>query len=261
MEFRILGPLEVVDRGRMVDLGGQKQRGLLAVLLLQANRVVASDRLIDALWEEEPPETARKAVQVYVSQLRKLLGSDVLLTRPPGYLLRVEPGMLDLDRFEALRREARDGDAQTAADTLRDALSLFRGRPLGDLANERFAQGEIARLEELRLATLEERIEAGLRLGLHAELVGELEALVAEHPHRERLCRQRMVALYRCGRQAEALEAYQVARRALVEELGIEPSKELRELHQQILNQDAALELESRPVPRPLKKSRRRLSG
>src|SRR5438093_9773632 len=208
------------------------------MLLLNANRVVPRDRLIDALWDEEPPETATKAVQVYVSQLRKLLGPDALVTRSPGYLLRVEPGMLDLDRLEALRREARENDPQIAADKLREALSLFSGRPLADLAHERFAQGEIARLEELHLAALEERIEVELQLGLHAEVVGELEALAAEHPLRERLCRQRMLALYRCGRQAEALEAYQGARHALVEELGIEPSKELRELHQQILNQD-----------------------
>jgi DNA-binding SARP family transcriptional activator/tetratricopeptide (TPR) repeat protein len=243
MEFRILGPLEVYDAGKQVRVGRAKQRALLAILLLQANRVVARDRLIDALWDEEPPKTARKAVQVYVSQLRKLLGADVLVTRSPGYLLRVEPGMLDLERFEGLRREARDTNPEVAADKLREALALFRGRPLADLADERFAQGEIARLEELRLAALEDRIDAELRLGLHAELAGELEALVAEHPARERLCRQRMLALYRCGRQAAALEAYQASRHALVEELGIEPGKELRDLHQAILRQDPALDL------------------
>jgi DNA-binding SARP family transcriptional activator/tetratricopeptide (TPR) repeat protein len=248
MEFRILGPLEVYDAGKQVSVERAKLRALLAILLLEANRVVAGDRLIDALWDEEPPETARKAVQVYVSQLRKLLGADVLVTRSPGYLLRVEPGMLDLERFEALRREARDASPEVAADKLREALALFRGRPLADLADERFAQGEIARLEELRLAALEDRIDAELRLGLHAELAGELEALVAENPARERLCGQRMLALYRCGRQAAALEAYQAARHALVEELGIEPSKELRELHQAILRQDPALDLEAGPV-------------
>jgi DNA-binding SARP family transcriptional activator/tetratricopeptide (TPR) repeat protein len=244
MEFRILGPLEVYDAGKQVPVGRAKQRALLAVLLLQANRVVARDRLIDALWDEEPPDTARKAVQVYVSQLRKLLGAGVLMTRSPGYVLRVEPGMLDLERFEGLCREARDADPEVAADKLREALALFRGQPLADLAGERFAQGEIARLEELRLTALEERIDAELRLGLHAELAGELEALVAEQPARERLCRQRMLALYRCGRQADALDAYQAARRALVEELGIEPGKELRELHQAILRQDPALDVE-----------------
>jgi DNA-binding SARP family transcriptional activator len=250
MEFRILGPLEVDDSGRILDLGGQKQRALLAVLLLHANHVVPSSRLIDALWEEEPPETARKALQVYVSQLRKVLGPGILLTRDPGYLLLVEPGTLDLDRFEALAREARGADLPTAAAKLREGLALVRGPPLADFAAERFAQPEIARLEELRLDAIEERIEAELGLGLHTELVGELEALAAEHPLRERLQRQRMLALYRCGRQAEALEAYQAARRALVEELGIDPGRDLRELHLQILNQDPALELEARPAAR-----------
>jgi predicted ATPase/DNA-binding SARP family transcriptional activator len=243
MEFRVLGPLEAYEAGKRVPVGGTKQRALLAVLLLNANRVVPRDRLIDALWEEEPPETARKAVQVYVSQLRKLLGADLLLTRPPGYLLRVEPGMLDLDRFEAVLRDAREADPGTAADKLREALALFRGRPLADFANDRFAQPEIARLEELRLVALEERIEAELRLGRHGELVPELEALVDEHPLRERLRGQSMLALYRSGRQAEALEAYQDARSTLVEELGIEPGRELRELQQAILNQDPTLEL------------------
>src|SRR5947209_108827 len=246
MEFRVLGPLEAYEAGKQVPVGGAKQRALLAVLLLNANRVVPRDRLIDALWDEEPPETARKAVQVYVSQLRKLLGPDVLQTRPPGYLLRVEPGMLDLDRFETVLRDARDADPGTAANKLREALALFRGRPLADFANDRFAQAEIVRMEELRLVALEERIEAELRLGRHGELVPELEALTDEHPLRERLCRQRMLALYRCGRQAEALKVYQSARRELVEELGIEPGRELRELHQAILRQDSALELEMR---------------
>ena len=244
MEFRILGPLDAVSDGRALDLGGAKQRALLAMLLLHANEVVSQDRLIDALWDEAPPETARKAVQVYISQLRKLLGPGLLVTRPPGYVLQLEPGKLDLDRFEALRREAREADPSTAAAKLREGLALFRGRPLADFAGERFAQAEIARLEELRLVALEERIDAELRLGQHAELVGELDALVAEHPLRERLCRQRMLALYRCGRHAEALDAYQAARRALVEELGIEPSRELRELHQAILRQDPALDRE-----------------
>jgi DNA-binding SARP family transcriptional activator len=244
MEFRILGPLEAEADGRRLTVGGTKQRALLAVLLLNANRVVPTERLIDELWDDEPPDTARKAVQVYVSKLRRLLGADVLVTRSPGYLVQLEPGMLDLDRFEALRQDARKADPADAADKLREALALFRGRPLADFAQERFAQGEISRIEELRLDALEERIEVDLRLGRHAELVGELDALVNEHPLRDRLCRQRMLALYRCGRQAEALEAYQAERRALVEELGIEPGRELRELHQRILNQDPALELE-----------------
>ena len=249
MEFRILGPLEAYEAGNEVPIGGAKQRALLAVLLVNANRVVSNDRVTDALWEDGPPETARKAVQVQVSKLRKLLGPDRLLTRPSGYLLQVEPDSLDLDRFEVLLHEAREVDPEAAADKLREALALFRGRPLADIAHAQFVQGEIARIEELRLVALEERIEVELRLGLHAELVGELEALVGDHPLRDRLCRQRMLALYRCGRQAEALEVYQAARSALVEELGIEPGRDLRLLHQAILRQDPELELEERAAP------------
>ncbi len=176
--------------------------------------------------------------RVYVSQLRKRLGPDLLVTRAPGYLLQIPPGAIDLDRFEALLHEARESEPETAADKLREGLELFRGPPLADLADERFARSEVARLEELRLVANEERIEAELQLGRHAELVGELEALFAEHPLRERLCRQLMLALYRCGRQVEALETYQAARRRLVEDLGIDPGRELRELHQAILRQD-----------------------
>jgi class 3 adenylate cyclase len=233
MDFRILGPLEVLSDGQPLDLGGQKQRALLALLLLEANRVVSSGRLIDALWEEEPPETAQKALQVYVSQLRKLLGKERLQTQAPGYRLRVEPDELDLARFQHLQEQGR----------LQEALALWRGPPLAEFAYQRFAQVEIGRLEELRLACLEERIEGDLGEGRHAELVGELEALVQEHPLRERLRTQLMLALYRSGRQAEALEAYQDARRALTEELGIEPGRSLRDLHQAVLNQDSALDL------------------
>jgi DNA-binding SARP family transcriptional activator len=236
MEFRILGPLEVLEDGLTLDLGALKQRALLAVLLLSANRVVSSDRLISALWEDQPPETAQKALQVYVSQLRKVLGKERLETRAPGYLLRVEDGELDLDRFTRLSEEGKP----------EEALRLWRGPPLSDFAYQRFAHTEIARLEELRIGCLEERIERDLAQGRWAELTGELEALVSEHPLRERLRAQLMLALYRSGRQAEALEAYQQARTALVEELGIEPSRQLRELHQAILNQDPALDLTGR---------------
>jgi DNA-binding SARP family transcriptional activator len=232
MDFRILGPLEALSDGRALDVGGHKQRALLALLLLEANQVVSRDRLIDALWEEDPPETAHKALQVYVSQLRKLLGKERLQRQTPGYRLRVEPDELDLTQFHRLRAEGR----------LDEALALWRGSPLADLANERFAQPEIARLEELRLACLEERGERELARGRHAELVGELEALVRQHPLRERLRGQLMLCLYRSGRQADALEAYQTARNALVEELGIEPGRALRELHQAILEQDAGLD-------------------
>ena len=255
MDFSILGPLEVGSPDGPLALGGAKQRGLLALLLLNANRAVSSERLIEELWGERPPDTAAKALQVLVSELRKLLEprrvrgepSRLLLTRPPGYLLALEPEQLDLTRFERLRAEGRRaleaGDAEGASVKLSEALALWRGEALADLAYEPFAQAEIARLEELRLTALEERIEADLALGRHSELVGELDALVAEHPLRERLREALMVALYRSGRQAEALEAYRDARRALTEELGIEPSRGLREVEQAILNQDPTLDL------------------
>jgi DNA-binding SARP family transcriptional activator len=239
MEFRILGPLEVIRDGRPLDLSGRKRRALLLALLLDANRVVSSSRLIDALWEEEPPATAHKALQLYVSQLRKLLGRERLQTKAPGYLLRLEPDELDLARFERMQS---DGE-------LREALALWRGSPLAEFADWRFVQAEIARLEELRLGCLEELIEHDLAIGRHDELVGELEARVQDHPMRERLRGQLMLALYRSGRQAEALEAYRAARAALVEELGIEPGRQLRDLHQAMLRQDPALDLE--PVPAP----------
>jgi predicted ATPase/DNA-binding SARP family transcriptional activator len=235
MEFRILGPLEVDSDGQALNLGGAKQRALLAMLLLHANQVVSRDRLVDALWEDDPPETAHKALQVHVSGLRKLLGKERLETRPPGYLLRVDKDELDLGCFQRLREEGK----------LADALGLWRGPPLSDFAYDGFAQAEIARLEDQRLTCLEERIEQELEAGRHGALTGELEALVARHPLRERLRGQLMLGLYRSGRQAEALDAYQAARSTLVDELGIEPSRELRELHQAILNQDPALELPS----------------
>ena len=239
MEFRILGPLEVLENGRQLDVGGAKQRALLAILLLHANEVVSTDRLIDALWEDDAPETGRKALQVYVSQLRKALGKERIATRSPGYRLQVEPGELDLSRVRSLLEEGRAADA----------LALWRGPALADFAYERFAHSEIERLEDLRLACLEERIGTDLAGARHAALVGELEALVREHPLRERLRAQLMLALYRSGRQAEALEAYQDARQALVEELGIEPGRSLRELQQAILQQDPALDAETFAKP------------
>jgi DNA-binding SARP family transcriptional activator len=246
MDFRILGPLEVHEGGRRLSLGGARQRALLALLLLRANEAVTADSLIDDLWGETPPATARKALQVHVSTLRKEVGPERILTGPAGYTIVLEPEELDLDRFERLRSEARDAfersDATGAAARLRDALGLWRGRPLADVGYESFAQAEIARLEELRLTTLEERIEADLALGRHTDLVAELEALVSAEPLRERLRGQLILALYRSGRQAEALEEYQAARRALVEELGIEPSRSLQELQQAILAQDRVLD-------------------
>jgi DNA-binding SARP family transcriptional activator/class 3 adenylate cyclase len=249
MEFQILGPLEVLDGGQALNVGGGKQRGLLAVLLLNASRVVSSDALIDALWGEQPPETAAKAIQIYVSQLRRVLGKERLETKAPGYLLRVGRDELDLYRFEALLEEGKESGLEAASETLREALALWRGPPLAEFGYASFAQPEIARLEELHLACLEARIEADLLCGRHAELVSELDGLVAEHPLRERLRAQLMLALYRSGRQAEALVAYRDAWSALVEELGVEPGRSLRELHQAILRQDPALDLVQATVP------------
>jgi DNA-binding SARP family transcriptional activator len=249
MEFRILGPLEASAGGRELSLGGPKPRALLALLLLHSNEVVPADRLIDELWGEDSPDDVAAALRVNVARLRKALPQDVLATRAPGYVLRVEPEALDLHRFERLVDEGRSllarGLATDASERLRDALSLWRGLPLVDFAYESFAQAAIARLEEIRLTAVELRIDADLVLGRHDELVGELEALVAEHPLRERLRRYLMTALYRSGRQAEALDAYQDARRSLVDELGIEPSTALQELERAILRQDPALDVDA----------------
>jgi DNA-binding SARP family transcriptional activator len=250
MQFRLLGPLEVVAGGRRLELGGAKQRSLLASLLLRANQVVSTDRLIDELWGAAPPATAAKSVQVMVSRLRKMLGEGRLATHAHGYALRVDVRELDLARFERLVGESRGAAPENAARKLREALALWRGPALADLAYEPFVQADIARLEELRFAALEQRIAADLAAGRHAELVGELEALVVEHPLRERLRCELMLALYRSSRQAEALDAYRAARRVLSDELGLEPSQELKELEQAILRQDSALELlEDRAAP------------
>ncbi len=242
LEFRILGPLEVADAGEPVQLHGQKQRALLALLLLEPNRVVSTDRIIDSLWGEEPPKTAATSLQNFVSQLRKLLGPATLLTKPPGYELRLEQEQLDFEQFRRLVDEARGEPPEARAEKLRRALSLWRGPPLGDLGFESFAQSEIARLEELRLVVVEDRVEAELEAGRHAELVGELETLAEDHPLRERLRAQLMLALYRAGRQAEALQIYHETRRVLVDELGIDPSPSLQQLHGSILRQDPGLE-------------------
>ena len=249
MEFRILGPLEVADGDAVVPLAGVKQRALLALLLLSANQVVSSDRLIDELWPGQPPESARAALQVRVSQLRKALGDGgaAIITRPPGYLVRVGRDELDLQRFERLVGEADEAEPAGAATKLREALALWQGPPLADLAYEAFAQHAIRRLEELHVAAFEKRIDADLALGRHADLIAELESLVGEHPLRERLRIQLMLGLYRCGRQADALAVYQSTRRVLVEELGIEPSPPLRELEQAILRQDRSLDLAAPP--------------
>jgi class 3 adenylate cyclase/DNA-binding SARP family transcriptional activator len=244
VEFRILGPLEVRGDGRPVALGGAKQRAVLVLLVLRAGELLATERIVDELWGDTPPPSATKTVQVYVSQLRKTLGRDVVETRGSAYVLHADD--VDARRFERLLDEGRrllPTDAAGAERVLAEALALWRGSPLADVAYERFAAGEIARLEELRLVAREGRLKARLALGAHAQAVPELEALVREQPLRESLRRLLMLALYRSGRQADALAAYQDARVSLVDELGLEPGPALQQLEQAILRQDPALEL------------------
>jgi class 3 adenylate cyclase/DNA-binding winged helix-turn-helix (wHTH) protein len=252
MRFRILGPLEVLDGVRSVKLGASKPRALLGVLLLHANEVVPIGRLEDELWGERRPATAPKLVQGYVHALRKQLGAGILVTQPPGYRLRVDLEALDLLEFQRATEEARSAPAERAVELRRKALELWRGPPLADVVFEGAARHEVGRLSELHLATQIELLEAELELGFHAQLVGELEPLVAAHPYQERLRELLMLALYRSGRQAEALEAYQAARRVLSEELGLEPGQALRDLEAAILRQDEALTRRSgrkAPVP------------
>jgi DNA-binding SARP family transcriptional activator/tetratricopeptide (TPR) repeat protein len=266
LDFSILGPLEVRANGELIALGGPKQRALLAILLLNAGRVVSRDRLIEALWAERAPGSARHAVEVNVSRLRKSLGAtragdSVLATRAPGYVLHIARDELDLQRFERLladgRRASAGGDSEGAAAALREAESQWRGRPLADLEFEPFARTDVERLEELRLVATEERVEAELALGLAGELVAELGQLTREHPWRERLHVQFMLALYRSGQQADALAAFVRAREVLVEQLGIEPGAELAALHQAMLVHDVALDSPRAPngTGRPTRRS------
>jgi predicted ATPase/DNA-binding SARP family transcriptional activator len=258
IEFRLLGPLEVWRDGQRLEVGGAKARALLAMLLLHAGEVVSADRLIDALWGEHPPSSGVNALQRHVTHVRRTLapgreleserpatrGDGPVLTRAPGYMIQVASDALDVLRFERLfeaGREAMAEDPARAGGLLREALALWRGPALADFAFDDFAQAEVARLEELRLAALEHRIDADLRLGRNRELVPELDALVGEHPSRERLAAQLMTALYRSERQADASRVYHATRARLVEELGIEPGTMLRELHQRVLDQDSAL--------------------
>src|SRR5438874_3555115 len=233
MDYRILGPLEALDGERRLPLGGARQRSVLALLLLHGNEALTRDVIIDQLWGEEPPNTAAKVLQNCVSALRKELpaGPDTLRTVGGAYALTLGPDELDRDRFERLVAEGRAALSEQqhadATERLGQALGLWRGAPLSDFAYEPFAQEEIARLEELHVAALEDRIDADLALGRHDELAPELEALVTRHPLRERLRRQLMLTLYRAGRQAEALEAYRAARRAMLAELGLEPGRGL----------------------------------
>ncbi len=251
MEFAILGPIEVREDGRSLALGGPKQRALLAILLLHENEVVSRDRLIEGLWGERPPPSVDQSLDSYISRLRRLLGSDRLLRQAPGYLLRVEFGELDLDRFEELVSRARSADQSDAEALFVEALALWRGPALGDLLYEPFARDQAGWFEERRLLAVEERLDAALATGQGPELLPELERLVREHPLRERLIGQRVLALYRAGRQADALAELQSARQRLAAELGLEPGPQLRELERQILQHDPALGAapSSRPPP------------
>lgn len=242
LEFRVLGPLEVRRDGELVLLPALKQRALLGFLLLRANQPVPQDELIDQLWGEDAPPTARASLHNQVHALRKLLGPEVLERQPAGYVVHLEPEQLDLARFERLVAEARRAEPRERAAKLRDALSHWRGPPLVEFPSEPFAQDEVNRLEEERLAALEDRIDADLELGLIVDLVAELDALVTRHPLRERFWAQLMLALYRSGRQADALAAYRRAHQAFIGELGVEPGVVLRELQRAILMQDPALD-------------------
>ncbi|HEX6725060.1 MAG TPA: BTAD domain-containing putative transcriptional regulator [Gaiella sp.] len=271
MELKILGPFEVRDAsGKEVRLPTGRERALLAVLALHRGEVVSVDVLVDALWGENPPSTSAKAVQGYVSHLRRLLDpageNGVLRTQPPGYVLRIDDGVVDAARFERLAAEGwrrLEDDPGTALGIFEEALGLWRGPALGEFAFAEFAQTEIHRLDELRLETIEGRFEAMLLLGRHGAVVAELETCVAEHPLRERVRRQLMLALYRSGRQAEALEAYRDGRRLLADELGLDPSIELQRLERAILAQDPALEAARRPgrPPPPAEPPVRRWRG
>jgi DNA-binding SARP family transcriptional activator/streptogramin lyase len=246
--FSLLGPLEARRGGEPLPLGGQRQRALLVVLLLHANETVSRDRLVEGVWGDRPPTTKGAALNVYLSKVRKLVsaGSGVaLVTEPQGYALRADPDCIDLHRFELLARRGRDelaaGRAAEASGCLGEALALWRGLPLGDLADTPSRTAAVGRLVELRLGMIEDRLEADLALGRHSELVPELEALVLEYPLRERLRAQLMTALYRSGRQSEALQAYRETRRLLAEELGIDPGPELQRLEKAILVHDPSL--------------------
>ena len=254
MQLRVLGPVEASADHRSLPLGGAKQRSVIAMLGLDANRTVSADRLIEGLWGEDAPPSAAKMVQNYVWRLRSVLGDDSgaeILTRGRGYELRIDPDAVDARRFERLLEAGRAARNGPSTDAAREALALWRGPPLADVADEPFAASQIRRLEELRLEATELAIDADLAVGRHAEVAAEIEGLIAEHPLRERLHGQRMLALYRCGRQAEALEAFRDARRVLVEQIGVEPGPELRRLHDAILRQDAGLEIEAATLELP----------
>lgn len=267
VRFTLLGPVGVSSEGERLALGGSKQHALLALLLLSANEVVSRDRLIDGLWGEHAPDGAQRSLDSYVSRLRTVVGAGRIVRRTPGYSIRVDAGELDLVDFRALadsgRAASSKGDERTARELFGRALGIWSGRALGNVLDEPFAGGEAERLEEARSRVLEDRIRVDLDLGAAAEVVPELEALVAAHPFREQLVLQLMLALYRCGRQADALDAYQQCRRRLSDELGLEPMPELPELQRRILQQDRNLAVPSRVLRRtmpPVRVSRRRVS-
>jgi DNA-binding SARP family transcriptional activator len=256
VQFKVLGPLEVIDGGERLVLGGPKQRAVLAVLLLDANRVVPAAQIVERVWGEDAPERAANTLQVYISNLRKLLDPERraaesrLRTQPPGYELRVADDELDLLQFEhdvaAARALTAAGRPAEAAERFRQALALWRGEPLSDLAGEAFATSLTSltvRVAEQRVAALEDRIDADLAAGRHSDVISDLDDAIRDHPYRERLRAQRMLALYRSGRQAEALQSYQQARELLLDELVIDPGAELQELERAILRQDPALDV------------------
>src|SRR5689334_22592225 len=258
MEFRILGPVDVLDdAGVRLVIGGARERGLLALLLLSANKVVPIERLVDGLWGEQRTGGSVHALRVHVSRLRRALRDigrdDMLLTRPHGYLLRVEPDAIDAARVDALlsmaRQQAAQNDHIGAADTLRQALAQWRGPALADVLDAPFVRSQAARLEETRLGALEQRIDHDLACGRHTELVAELGELTTTSPLRERLWSARMLALYRSGRQADALSTYQNLRRLLHDELGLEPSAALARLHSAILAHQPQLDWTTPPPP------------
>jgi class 3 adenylate cyclase/DNA-binding SARP family transcriptional activator len=252
LEFRLLGPFEATVESRALALGGPRQRALLALLLLRANEVVSRDRLIEDLWRDQAPETAANALAALIARIRRALPADVVVTKAGGYEARIEGDAIDIHRFERISKEGSDalahGDPALAAERLDSALSLWRGPPLADFTYEPFAEPTILRLEELRLAALENRIDADLALGRHADVVGEIQSLLSDHPLRERLRGQLILALYRSGRQADSLEVYREGRRILLDELGIDPSPALQELEKAVLNQDASV-LAPEPSP------------
>lgn len=261
MRFKVLGTLDVIDGNKICTPTAPKLRSVLALLLLNPNQVVTTQSLTEELWEEQPPASAQTTIQTYIYQLRKVLDvrrmpdhhptatrvERVLHTRPLGYCLQVQPDQLDLYRFDALfdqgQEALRDGDLELASSTLRQALALWRGPVLADVAAGPLLQSRITALEEKRIDALEQRIEADLRLGRHRQLIGELKTLAAVHPLHEWFHALLMVALHRCGRRAEALEVYQRLRRVLADELGLEPSFDLQDLQRAILSSDPALEL------------------